>query len=165
MKPVVSFVGWHNAGKTTLLTRVAEVLQRNKVQVAVVKHAHHGIDVDTRNDSGCIFVSGVPLVVAACGETELIYRRHSSPRSLNQIIAEIEPYADLIITEGYKRGGYPSIEVMRKDISREYLDLPDLIARVADFKVDDRGGKIRVFSFEQVEEIACYLIDYFKLLD
>lgn len=163
MKPVVSFTGWHNAGKTALLTRVAGVLQENAVKVAVIKHAHHGIYIDTENDSGSIFASGVPLVVAACDDTEIIYHRYSSPRSLNQIIAEIEPYADLIITEGYKKAGYPSIEVMRRDISCEYLDLPNLIARVADFKADDKGGKIKVFSFEQIEELAYYLIDYFKL--
>lgn len=163
MKPVVSFVGWHNAGKTTLLTRVAEFLQEKGIRVAVIKHAHHGIDIDTWNDSGNIFASGVPLVVAACEDTEIIYRRHSSPRSLNQIIAEVEPYADLIITEGYKKAGYPCIEVMRKEISDNYLDLPNLIARVADFRADDRGGSIKVFSFEQAKELASYLINYFHL--
>lgn len=163
MKPVVSFVGWHNAGKTTLLTRVAGVLQENAVKVAVIKHAHHGIDIDNENDSGSIFASGVPVVAAVCDDTEVIYRRHSAPRSLNQIIAEVEPYADLIITEGYKKAGYPCIEVMRKDISCEYLDLPNLIARVADFKADDRGGKVKVFSFEQAEDLALYLMEYFKI--
>ncbi|SHH01438.1 molybdopterin-guanine dinucleotide biosynthesis protein B [Thermosyntropha lipolytica DSM 11003] len=163
MKPVVSFVGWHNAGKTTLLTRVARVLQEKGIEVAVIKHAHHGIDIDTANDSGNIFASGVPLVVAACADTEIVYRRYSTPRSLNQIVAEVAPYADLVITEGYKKAGYPSIEVMRQDISCEYLDVPYLIARVADFQADDKGGKIKVFSFEQVEDLALYLMEYFKL--
>lgn len=138
-------------------------MEQKGVRTAVIKHAHHGIDIDVTNDSGKLFRGGIPLVLTVCDDVEIVYRRNSSPRSLNQIIAEVAPYADLIITEGYKKAGYPAVEVLRKDISTEYLNLPSIIARVADFKVDDGKGTIKVFAFEQIEELTDYLLKFFNI--
>ena len=46
MPRVVSFVGRSNSGKTTLLARLVEALKERGLKVGVIKHAHHGFDLD-----------------------------------------------------------------------------------------------------------------------
>src|SRR5260370_7369488 len=43
---VIGLAGWSGAGKTTLLTRVIPHLTERGLRVSVIKHAHHGFDVD-----------------------------------------------------------------------------------------------------------------------
>src|ERR1700738_2026239 len=43
---VIGLAGWSGAGKTTLLTRVIPYLAERGLRVSVIKHAHHGFDVD-----------------------------------------------------------------------------------------------------------------------
>ena len=43
----IAFVGRSGVGKTTLLELVIAVLRRRGLRVSVVKHAHHGFDIDT----------------------------------------------------------------------------------------------------------------------
>ena len=44
--PAVGFVGASGSGKTTLITRVLPALREAGLRVAVLKHAHHGFDMD-----------------------------------------------------------------------------------------------------------------------
>ena len=43
---VIGLAGWSGAGKTTLLTRVIPHFLKEGLRVSVIKHAHHGFDVD-----------------------------------------------------------------------------------------------------------------------
>jgi molybdopterin-guanine dinucleotide biosynthesis protein B len=53
MIPIVSFVGNSNTGKTTLIEKVIPELKKLGYRVAVVKHAHHGFEMDQPGkDSG-----------------------------------------------------------------------------------------------------------------
>ncbi|KAB2968284.1 molybdopterin-guanine dinucleotide biosynthesis protein B, partial [Zoogloea sp.] len=46
MKSVFGFAGWSGSGKTTLIERVIPEITRRGLRVSVIKHAHHGFDVD-----------------------------------------------------------------------------------------------------------------------
>ncbi len=43
---VIGLAGWSGAGKTTLLTRLIPHFLKAGLRVSVIKHAHHGFDVD-----------------------------------------------------------------------------------------------------------------------
>ena len=43
---VFGFAGWSGSGKTTLIERVIPEITARGLRVSVIKHAHHGFDVD-----------------------------------------------------------------------------------------------------------------------
>ena len=43
---VIGLAGWSGAGKTTLLSRIIPHFISEGLRVSVIKHAHHGFDVD-----------------------------------------------------------------------------------------------------------------------
>src|SRR5437870_13363557 len=47
LPPILCFVGRSNSGKTTLIERVIPVLVREGYRIATIKHAAHGLDLDT----------------------------------------------------------------------------------------------------------------------
>ena len=78
------------------------------------------------------------------------FRRESGSDNLEAVIARHFAGTDLVLTEGYKRGPYPKIEVHRAARSDELLCSPDeMLALVADrtwsipvpqFDLDDASG-------------------------
>ncbi len=43
---VIGLAGWSGAGKTTLLKRAIPHLLEQGLRISVIKHAHHGFDLD-----------------------------------------------------------------------------------------------------------------------
>lgn len=158
MISIVSFVGRHNAGKTTLLVNIIEKLSQKGIKVAVIKHASHVLDIGTEHDSDRLFNAGASTVYASSPETTIIYRRHKE-QGLEEIIAEISE-VDLLITEGYKKESHPKIEVLRKEIDTGIMKIDNVIARVADFAIND---SLPSFDFKQIEEISDFIIHTFAL--
>lgn len=152
MPPVVSFVGRHNSGKTTLLTEVIKQLKQQDLTIAVIKHAQH-LDIDA-HDAGRLYSAGADQVMAASSHTLIQYQRQES-EDLLFLLNKVGP-ADLIITEGFKQYHYPKIEVLRKDIDPNPLRLDNVIARVSDFDLSSYSEP--VFSFEQTVELSRFLI-------
>lgn len=160
MIPAISFVGHHNSGKTTLLVKVIRHLSSWHIRTAVIKHSQHGFDLPVEKDSERLFEAGSGLVYASSPRMSLRYRREDKERDLSDIYAEVSGEVDLVITEGYKTGPYPKIEVVRQATGDILPNLPNLIARVSDQPIDDA---ITCFGFNQDMEIARFIVDRFKL--
>ena len=43
---VFGFAGWSGSGKTTLIEKIIPQITGRGLSVSVIKHAHHGFDVD-----------------------------------------------------------------------------------------------------------------------
>ena len=43
---VFGFAGWSGSGKTTLIEHVIPAITARGLRVSVIKHAHHGFDID-----------------------------------------------------------------------------------------------------------------------
>ncbi len=64
--PVIGFVGWSGSGKTTLITALLPLLMQRGRRVAVLKHAHHGFDIDRPGkDSYRVREAGAAQVLVA----------------------------------------------------------------------------------------------------
>lgn len=161
MVPAISFVGHHNSGKTTLLVKVIRHLTLWNIRTAVIKHSQHGFDLPVEKDSERFYQAGSGLVYASSPKMSLRYRRERIERNLGDIYDEVKVDADLVITEGYKTGPYPKIEVVRQATGDLLPDLPNLIGRVSDRQVNDG---IPCFGFDQDLEIARFIVDRFRLL-
>ncbi len=160
MVPALSFVGHHNSGKTTLLVKVIGHLTFWGITTAVIKHSHHDLELVADKDSERLYQAGSKLVYLASPQMSLRYRREEPARDLGDIYAEVRGSADLVITEGYKTGPYPKIEVLRQASGGVLPNLSNLIARVSDQPIDDQ---LPLFSFDQDLEVARFIVEHFNL--
>ncbi|MHB8842459.1 MAG: molybdopterin-guanine dinucleotide biosynthesis protein B [Candidatus Aquicultor sp.] len=140
MIPVISVVGKSNAGKTTFLVGLIAELKKRGWRVAVIKHNVHDFEIDhpgkdTYRHAG----AGADVVAIASPHKMAVVKKLEAEMSVQDVIAAIGPGYDIILTEGYKRGPYPKVEVSRKAVSEELLSSEmELVAVVTDniFPVD-----------------------------
>ena len=134
MIPVISIVGKSNSGKTTLTEKLLRELKARGYRVATIKHDVHGFDIDRPGkDTWRHAEAGADVVVISSPAKLAMIRKNERELTLDEVIARIDG-VDLIITEGYKRGDKPKIEVFQSALHDEILcqDDPTLFALAAD---------------------------------
>lgn len=162
IKPIVSFIGRSNSGKTTLLVKVVREFKKRGFKVAVIKHVGHATDkleVDKPGkDSWRYAQAGADSVVISSRYKLAIIEELQQEKSVDEIAQAIQD-VDLILTEGYKAADKPKIEVLRKQLSSELLcSTDDLIAVVADCKIP---ANLPQFGFNDIEKLVNFLTDEF----
>lgn len=121
MIPVISIVGKSGAGKTRLLEKLIRELKARGYRVATVKHDAHSFDIDhPGKDTWRHAQAGSDHVVIASPARLARIQRIERELTLPEIAATIND-VDLILTEGYKRGPAPKIEVSRAETGNELL--------------------------------------------
>jgi molybdopterin-guanine dinucleotide biosynthesis protein B len=135
--PVISMVGKSGVGKTTALERVIREIKRRGYKVGTVKHDTHGFDVDRPGkDSWRHAKAGSDAVVISGPHKMALIRQLEAEVPLDDIVPLMGDL-DLIITEGYKKGDKPKIEITRRERGTQLLCRPDeLIGIMADYPVD-----------------------------
>ena len=135
--PVVSLVGKSGVGKTTVLERVLREIKRRGYKVGTVKHDAHGFDIDRPGkDSWRHAQAGSDVVVISGPKKLALVRRLDAEMPLDEVLSLLNDL-DLVITEGYKRGDEPKVEVTRRERGTELLcDADELIAIMTDYEVD-----------------------------
>jgi molybdopterin-guanine dinucleotide biosynthesis adapter protein len=156
MIPLVSVVGKSDAGKTTLLEKLIPELKRRGYRVATVKHDAHSFEIDQPGkDTWRHRQAGADVVVISSKDKMAIIRRVDDELSLLQI-ADMITGVDIILTEGFKRGPAPKIEVSRREKSTELLcTAGELVAIATDqhfdlpvpqFGLDDAVGLVDILE-------------------
>lgn len=155
--PVVSIVGKSGAGKTSLIEKLMPALKARGLRVATLKHDAHRFEIDHEGkDTYRHFQAGSDAVVIASSEKLAMVRRLQGAMTLDAIIESYLTDVDLVLTEGYKSGNKPKIEVHRKAISQELLCGPgdNLVAVVTD---DDIKVDCPVFKWADIESLADFI--------
>lgn len=157
MIPVVSVVGKSNIGKTTFLVGLIAELKSRGWRVAVIKHNVHDFEIDhPGKDTYRHTEAGAEAIAIASPHKMAVIKKLDAEMSVQDVIATLGPGYDIILTEGYKRGPYPKIEVSRKAVSNELLSSEiELIAVVTDnvfsverphFALDDAAGVAKLLE-------------------
>ena len=126
---------WANQiqGKTTLIEKIIPQLKRRGYRVGIVKHAHHGFDLDkTGKDSHRHHRAGADTVmVASPGQIAMV--KNVDSERLDELVAFFKDM-DILISEGFKRDRAPKIEVYRQESHDRPACLADdtLLAMVSD---------------------------------
>jgi molybdopterin-guanine dinucleotide biosynthesis protein MobB len=154
--PVVSVVGRSNTGKTTLLEGLLPALKGAGLRVAVVKHHHHTSSFDTPGKDTFRFAeAGADLVVGVSPVQVATFTREKGSDDLDSVIAQHCVGYDLVLTEGYKRGVYPKIEVHRADLNADLLcEFGEMLALVTD---TDWPTDVPQFSLDDSVGLAAFL--------
>lgn len=115
--PVICIIGASGSGKTTLLEKLIPEFKRRGYRLATVKHhSHAGFDIDhPGKDSYRHAQAGSDHVVIASPDRIASYRQVQQEPTLDEIVSGIRD-VDLILVEGYKQAGKPSIEIVRGDM-------------------------------------------------
>jgi molybdopterin-guanine dinucleotide biosynthesis protein MobB len=114
---VFSFVAPSGTGKTTYLERVLPHLAARGLRVLCVKHDVHGFEVDKPGkDSFRLRAAGAHAVLLANAEQIAWMGRADGDRPLSELIDRYGDGVDLVITEGYRKSGWPKVLVERAGV-------------------------------------------------
>ena len=138
----VSFVAKSGTGKTTLLEHVIAELKRRGYRIGVIKHDAHRFDIDhPGKDSHRLTAAGADTMLISSPEKLALVKQHAVSPPIEELIATYFSDVDLVLTEGFKKGGLPKIEVHRAERS------PTLLCRGAEHD----PGLLAVASDEPLE--------------
>lgn len=159
MPPIISFIGWHNSGKTTLACQVVKTLIERGYQVGLVKSSKEtGLLPDRPGtDTHSYKQAGADPIALVCPD-KMIFTTRTGIHGLSTIASQFYGEVDIVIGEGFKREkDIAKIEVSRggSELLRSTVD--NVIAIATDR--DIRGGNI--FRLDQVKELSDFIEQHF----
>lgn len=155
MVPIVTFIGWHDSGKTTLASQVVHHLKLLGYQVAVIKSTKEtgitfdtpGTDTDTHRKAGADSV----MLVAP---DQMVMMSDNIGYSLTTLAYRYFPEVDIVIGEGFKKARQVAkIEVFRNS---EQL-LRDQVSGVIAVASDEQISGDYIFRLNEAAEIASFI--------
>ena len=161
--PLLGFCAYSGTGKTTLLTRLIPVLNKNGLKIGLIKHAHHHFDVDhPGKDSYELRKAGAcEMLVASAKRWALI---HESPErkddpSLDELLLHLSlNELDLVLVEGFKHEPLDKIELHRPSLGKPLLYPNDqnIIALATDVP-SSKQIQLPVLDLNDIDEIADFI--------
>jgi molybdopterin-guanine dinucleotide biosynthesis protein MobB len=119
LKPaVVSFVGGHNAGKTTLMAALVPKLKARGLTVGTLKHTTKDAEDDIAGKDSYRHAKAGAAVAAFVTPERATARRFGPEEPLDAILRTSFDGCDIVLVEGYKSLPGPKIEVIRAGIAR-----------------------------------------------
>ena len=156
--PVFTFAAYSGVGKTTYLEKLIPCLKKTGVNVAVIKHDCHDVqlDVDGKDTDRLSKAGANPVAIAS--PKRFMYLQEEET-SLQECLLHIKN-VDLIFTEGFKLEEYPKIALYRKDSGQPLaVEVEKCFAIVSDTPVDAQCPQ---FPLDDPVPFANYLVDYLK---
>lgn len=163
---IFGIAGWSGSGKTTLLEKLIPCLTARGIRVSVIKHAHHGFDIDRPGkDSYRHREAGATEVLLSCTDRWALMheRRDEGEPTLDELVSHLSP-CDLVLVEGFKQEPVPKIEVYRPENGKPLLhpERSDIIAVAADVAL---SASVPRFGLDDAEGMARFIIQHLKLQD
>ncbi|MDP7078435.1 MAG: molybdopterin-guanine dinucleotide biosynthesis protein B [Candidatus Undinarchaeales archaeon] len=157
--PIISVVGRSGTGKTTVLELLIGELVRRGYRVGTVKHCSHGFDADQQGkDSWRHAQAGSEVAAISCPHKMALFRNMESEMPLDDIVS-LMGKVDVVLTEGYKRGEKPMIEVSRQAVGTDLLCPPEgLVCVMADYDVDT---SVPLFALDDAKSVISLLEERF----
>ena len=123
---MVSFVGPSGTGKTTLLEGVIGELTARGHRIAAVKHDAHRIELDTEGkDSWRMRQAGAEHTLLV-GRDQLAWFGPNGARpGLDQLVQVFAGTVDLVVVEGFRSAGLPTVLVERPGVGDGRWEPPD----------------------------------------
>ncbi len=124
-KIAIAFTGPSNSGKTTLITKIAEILIK-EYQVAIIKNdPKDKAKFDTEGkDSYKFSQTGAETVVVSPTRTTYFSKKS---RSLEELITMLGDF-EILLVEGLKTLPLPRIAIFREKIDESYFESSNAIA-------------------------------------
>jgi molybdopterin-guanine dinucleotide biosynthesis protein MobB len=158
-------VGSSGTGKTTVIERLVPLLSRQGLRIGVMKHAHHGFDMDRPGkDSYRAREAGAAQVLVASRERWVLMGEIPVPTAepnFQALLARFDPeQVDLVLAEGFSGESYPKIEVYRPSLGKPPRCWPhdsNLIALATDVPVDTEAP-VTLLDLNRIDQIAEFVL-------
>jgi molybdopterin-guanine dinucleotide biosynthesis protein B len=152
MPPVVSIVGKSKSGKTTLIEKLIRELKSRGYRVATIKHTSQSLTFDEPGkDSWRHTQAGSEATMLSSPDKVVLIKPVTRDISLEQIAHLLGEDYDIILTEGFRQGDAPKIEVHRQVAGPPLTTARKLIAIATDEPLET---KTRQFSLEDIKGLA-----------
>ena len=163
---VFGFAGWSGSGKTTLVERLLPEFTARGLRVSVIKHAHHGFDLDKPGkDSWRHREAGATQVLMLSSDRwVLMHELRGAPEpTLDEQLLLLEP-CDLVLIEGYKAAAVPKLEIHRPSHGKPPLwpESPHVVAVASDVGAEELalGCPLPVLPINEPARIAEFILDF-----
>ncbi|MEW5974230.1 MAG: molybdopterin-guanine dinucleotide biosynthesis protein B [Acidobacteriota bacterium] len=130
--PVLTVIGYSNAGKTRCMVSLISSLTRLGYRVASAKHCHRGFDLDAKGKDSWQHrrAGAVVSLVSGGGEVGVLRDTPALP-SLGELTRKYAHDVDLVLAEGYSWEPFPKILVMsRRSLEEERPHAPELLCAI-----------------------------------
>ena len=161
---IFGIAGYSGSGKTTLLEKLIPQLTARGLKVSVIKHAHHGFDIDRPGkDSYRHREAGATEVLLSCGDRwALMHERREEPEpTLNELLGHLSP-CDLVLIEGFKQEPVPKLEVYRPENGKPPLfpERSDIVAVASNVAL---ATSLPRLALDDVAAIADFVMNTLQL--
>ena len=154
---VFAVSGYHNSGKTWLVEKLINEFIHDGYTVGVLKHdgQDHIDEVDGTDTERCR--SAGAQCVAVVSDTRCVFDAQIGtgikPEDLIDQMKHLPNSPDIIILEGFKKSGYPKIEVVRKDIHSQSVVDPDTLICIATDCISPEEVSCPVYGLDDIQGI------------
>ena len=161
---VFGIAGYSGSGKTTLLEKLIPQLTARGLRVSVIKHAHHGFDIDRPGkDSYRHREAGATEVLLSCHDRWALMheRREEAEPTLAELLGHLSP-CDLVLIEGFKQEPVPKIEVYRPAHGKPplFAERDDIVAVASDAAIETI---LPVLPLNDIPAIAGFILSTLAL--
>lgn len=156
MSSIVSFIGWHDSGKTTLVCQVVTELKKLGYRVGVIKSSNDaGIEFDTPGTDTYKHKEAGADSVMLVSPDQMFLQAGKSDLSLRTLAHRYFPDVDIVIGEGFKRAKkIPKIEVFRNVDQKLREEVHGVIGVATDLEGVEGNY---VFKLDEAREIALFI--------
>ena len=159
MPPIVSIVGISKSGKTTLIEKMIKELKSRGYRIATIKHVPQDMSIDeTDKDNWRHLRAGSEATATVAPDKTILFRPTTEEITLDEAAQLFGEDYDIILTEGFKQGDAPKIEVHRKEAGPSLGAVTKLIAIVTDETLET---KTRQFAMDDIKGLADLLEEGF----
>lgn len=151
----VAFSGPSNSGKTTLVVKVANILQDNGFKVCIIKHDPKDKAVFDKEgkDSFKFSQTGADVAVVSPNKTTLFKKSTSDIDDMIRLFHDF----DYLLVEGLKTLELPRISIFRNKLDDSYFSVTNAIACDETINKDEIPKHIDKLDLNNPEEVILWI--------
>jgi molybdopterin-guanine dinucleotide biosynthesis protein MobB len=161
--PIICFAAPSGTGKTTLIERVIGCLAARGLRVGAIKHDAHKVELDRPGkDSWRLRHAGAVRTILAASNQLAVFDTAEQSRSVRELAEQFFSDVDVVIAEGFRTSGEPTIIVERVDgpIRKDWEPPVAPIAIVSDGLT---AGTLPVLGLNAPDEVAAFICQQFGI--
>ena len=161
--PIICFAAPSGTGKTTLIERVIECLVARGLRIGAIKHDAHNVELDRPGkDSWRLREAGAVRTILAANNQLAVFDTAEQPRRVRELAEQFLSDVDVVIAEGFRTSGEPTIIVERVDgpIRKDWEPPVAPIAIVSDGLTT---GTLPVLGLNAPDEVAAFICQQFGI--
>lgn len=130
----MAFAAPSGTGKTTLIESVLRILKQGGLRVGAIKSDAHGVELDTPGkDTHRMRQAGAETTALVSSNQLAIFFDTAAPETpaLSKLVEVFFSDVDVVLLEGFRRHGYPTVVVQREGVDSQGWRWPEKVLAIA----------------------------------